>query len=56
VLDRLSSEIAVVQHVTETEAAEEIEGHFAKAAAWGQRRMTKRGPSNIDAIAGPDAP
>ena len=42
-LDRLSREIAVVQHVTETEAVKEIEGQLAKSpAAVPRRRWTPR--------------
>jgi CarD family transcriptional regulator len=36
-LDRLSREIAVVQHVTETEAVKEIEGHLAKSPRRGAK-------------------
>ena len=36
-LDRLSREIAVVQHVTETEAVKEIEGQLAKSPRRGAK-------------------
>ena len=45
-LDRLSREIAVVQHVTETEAVKEIEGQLAKSP--------RRGAKAEDAEAGAD--
>ena len=41
-LDRLSREIAVVQHVTETEAVKEIEGQLAKSRAAAPRPRPKR--------------
>jgi CarD family transcriptional regulator len=41
-LDRLSREIAVVQHVTETEAVKEIEGQLAKSP--------RRGASKAEAV------
>lgn len=46
-LDRLSREIAVVQHVTETEAVKEIEANLAKSP--------RRGAAKADADAGADA-
>ncbi len=46
-LDRLSREIAVVQHVTETEAVKEIEANLAKSP--------RRGAAKADAEAGADA-
>ncbi|MDH8340756.1 hypothetical protein QIH02_27300, partial [Klebsiella pneumoniae] len=46
-LDRLSREIAVVQHVTETEAVKEIESNLAKSP--------RRGAAKADADAGADA-
>jgi CarD family transcriptional regulator len=50
-LDRLSREIAVVQHVTETEAVKEIEGQLAKSP----RRGTKtEGAAEGDADADSD--
>ena len=39
-LDRLSREIAVVQHVTETEAVKEIEGQLAKSPRRGAKSET----------------
>lgn len=45
-LDRLSREIAVVQHITETEAIKEIEGQLAKSP--------RRGAKAEDAEAGAD--
>lgn len=39
-LDRLSREIAVVQHVTETEAVKEIEGQLAKSPRRGAKTET----------------
>ncbi len=46
-LDRLSREIAVVQHATETEAVKEIESNLAKSP--------RRGAAKADADAGADA-
>lgn len=46
-LDRLSREIAVVQHVTETEAVKEIEANLAKSP--------RRGAAKADADAGAEA-
>jgi CarD family transcriptional regulator len=40
-LDRLSREIAVVQHVTETEAVKEIEGQLAKSPRRGAKTETE---------------
>jgi CarD family transcriptional regulator len=40
-LDRLSREIAVVQHVTETEAVKEIEGQLAKSPRRGVKTETE---------------
>jgi CarD family transcriptional regulator, regulator of rRNA transcription len=40
-LDRLSREIAVVQHVTETEAVKEIEGQLAKSPRRGAKPETE---------------
>jgi CarD family transcriptional regulator len=40
-LDRLSREIAVVQHVTETEAVKEIEGQLAKSPRRGTKAETE---------------
>jgi CarD family transcriptional regulator len=40
-LDRLSREIAVVQHVTETEAVKEIEGQLAKSPRRGVKAETE---------------
>jgi len=42
-LDRLSREIAVVQHVTETEAVKEIEGQLAKSPRRGAKAETEAG-------------
>ena len=42
-LDRLSREIAVVQHVTETEAVKEIEGQLAKSPRRGAKTETEAG-------------
>jgi CarD family transcriptional regulator len=42
-LDRLSREIAVVQHVTETEAVKEIEGQLAKSPRRGAKAETEVG-------------
>jgi CarD family transcriptional regulator len=46
-LDRLSREIAVVQHVTETEAVKEIEGQLAKSP--------RRGAAKAEAEVGADS-
>src|SRR5260370_21943886 len=40
-LDRLSREIAVVQHSTETEAVKEIEGQLAKSPRRGAKAQTE---------------
>jgi CarD family transcriptional regulator len=42
-LDRLSREIAIVQHVTETEAVKEIEGQLAKSPRRGAKAETEAG-------------
>jgi CarD family transcriptional regulator len=42
-LDRLSREIAVVQHVTETEAVKEIEGQLAKSPRRGAKAEAEAG-------------
>jgi CarD family transcriptional regulator len=42
-LDRLSREIAVVQHATETEAVKEIEGQLAKSPRRGAKTETEAG-------------
>jgi CarD family transcriptional regulator len=42
-LDRLSREIAVVQHVTETEAVKEIEGQLAKSPRRGAKTESEAG-------------
>ncbi|RTL53719.1 MAG: CarD family transcriptional regulator [Bradyrhizobiaceae bacterium] len=46
-LDRLSREIAVVQHVTETEAVKEIEANLAKSP----RRGANKAEAGADAVA-----
>jgi CarD family transcriptional regulator len=54
-LDRLSREIAVVQHVTETEAVKEIEGQLAKSPRRGAKTETEAGAdSEADADADGD--
>jgi CarD family transcriptional regulator len=61
-LDRLSREIAAVQHVTETEAVKEIEAALAKgprrgpkpAESWWRKRRRKP-PSRITKLKGPVA-
>jgi CarD family transcriptional regulator len=53
-LDRLSREIAVVQHVTETEAVKEIEGQLAKSPRRGAKAEsegTEGGETDADADA-----
>ncbi|HVD82606.1 MAG TPA: CarD family transcriptional regulator, partial [Bradyrhizobium sp.] len=40
-LDRLSREIAVVQHVTETEAVKEVESQLAKSPRRGAKTETE---------------
>jgi CarD family transcriptional regulator len=54
-LDRLSREIAVVQHVTETEAVKEIEGQLAKSPRRGVKAEAEAdGEGDIDADADGD--
>ena len=51
-LDRLSREIAVVQHVTETEAVKEVEGQLAKSPRRGAKAETEveaDGEGDVDA-------
>jgi CarD family transcriptional regulator len=51
-LDRLSREIAVVQHVTETEAVKEIEGQLAKSPRRGAKAETEveaEGEADVEA-------
>jgi CarD family transcriptional regulator len=51
-LDRLSREIAVVQHVTETEAVKEVEGQLAKSPRRGAKAETEveaDGEADVDA-------
>ena len=53
-LDRLSREIAVVQHVTETEAVKEIEGQLAKSPRRGAKTEAEAGEggeADVDADA-----
>ena len=52
-LDRLSREIAVVQHVTETEAVKEIEGQLAKSPRRGAKAEAEAG-ADVDADADAD--
>jgi CarD family transcriptional regulator len=47
-LDRLSREIAVVQHITETEAVKEVEANLAKSP----RRGAAKAEAGTDAVAG----
>jgi len=55
-LDRLSREIAVVQHGTETEAVKEIEGQLAKSPRRGAKTETEAADGDADADAeGDDA-
>jgi CarD family transcriptional regulator len=55
-LDRLSREIAVVQHVTETEAVKEIEGQLAKSPRRGAKAETEvEADGEADADADADA-
>jgi CarD family transcriptional regulator len=55
-LDRLSREIAVVQHVTETEAVKEIEGQLAKSPRRGAKVETEGGAEGeADVEEGDDA-
>ena len=53
-LDRLSREIAVVQHVTETEAVKEIEGQLAKSPRRGAKAETEV-EADADADGDPEA-
>jgi CarD family transcriptional regulator len=53
-LDRLSREIAVVQHVTETEAVKEIEGQLAKSPRRGAKAETEVADGEADADADAD--
>jgi CarD family transcriptional regulator len=56
-LDRLSREIAVVQHVTETEAVKEIESQLAKSPRRGAKTETEAeadGEGDVDADADGD--
>jgi CarD family transcriptional regulator len=48
-LDRLSREIAVVQHSTETEAVKEIEGQLAKSPRRGAPKAEAEGEGEADA-------
>ncbi len=48
-LDRLSREIAAVQHVTETEAVKEIEGQLAKSPRRGAKAEGAEGEADADA-------
>jgi CarD family transcriptional regulator len=52
-LDRLSREIAVVQHVTETEAVKEIEANLAKSPRRGAK--TEADASAVASTDGDDA-
>ena len=55
-LDRLSREIAVVQHVTETEAVKEIEGQLAKSPRRGAKTEgAAEGDADADADSDDDA-
>ncbi|MBR0991470.1 CarD family transcriptional regulator [Bradyrhizobium japonicum] len=47
-LDRLSREIAVVQHSTETEAVKEIEGQLAKSPRRGAKSETAEGETDAE--------
>jgi CarD family transcriptional regulator len=54
-LDRLSREIAVVQHVTETEAVKEIESQLAKSPRRGAKTEAEAGAEgDVDADADAD--
>jgi CarD family transcriptional regulator len=53
-LDRLSREIAVVQHSTETEAIKEIEGQLAKSPRRGAKAETEAADGDADADADGD--
>ena len=54
-LDRLSREIAVVQHSTETEAIKEIEGQLAKSPRRGAKTETEAGADGDADADGDDA-
>ncbi|MDP3689871.1 MAG: CarD family transcriptional regulator [Bradyrhizobium sp.] len=54
-LDRLSREIAVVQHSTETEAVKEIEGQLAKSPRRGAKAETEAGVDGDADADGDDA-
>ncbi len=54
-LDRLSREIAVVQHVTETEAVKEIEGQLAKSPRRGAKTEGSAEGGDADAESDDDA-
>jgi CarD family transcriptional regulator len=54
-LDRLSREIAVVQHVTETEAVKEIESQLAKSPRRGAKTETEAEADSGEADADADA-
>jgi CarD family transcriptional regulator len=55
-LDRLSREIAVVQHVTETEAVKEVEGQLAKSPRRGAKAETEvEADGDVDADGDADA-
>ena len=54
-LDRLSREIAVVQHVTETEAVKEIEGQLAKSPRRGAAKTEADGEAEGEADGETDA-
>jgi CarD family transcriptional regulator len=53
-LDRLSREIAVVQHVTETEAVKEVEGQLAKSPRRGAKAEAVETEADADADADGD--
>jgi CarD family transcriptional regulator len=53
-LDRLSREIAVVQHVTETEAVKEVEGQLAKSPRRGAKAEAVEADGEADADADAD--
>jgi CarD family transcriptional regulator len=53
-LDRLSREIAVVQHSTETEAVKEIEAQLAKSPRRGAAKTEADGEGDIDDTDGDD--
>jgi CarD family transcriptional regulator len=54
-LDRLSREIAVVQHVTETEAVKEVEGQLAKSPRRGAKAETEVGADGEGDVDAADA-